>query len=69
LAIDRAYFTPAVQAMSELLPKTQATQLLQDLLLRGEIQVPARLAILATMAAALFVLGLAWLRRELSPRA
>jgi ABC-type multidrug transport system permease subunit len=69
LAIDRAYFTPAVQAMSELLPTTQATQLLQDLLLRGEIQVPARLAILATMAAALFVLGLAWLRRELSPRA
>ena len=69
LAIDRSYFTPAVQAMSELLPTTQATQLMQDLLLRGRIQVPAQLAILATMAGAFFVLGLAWLRRELSPRA
>jgi ABC-2 type transport system permease protein len=69
LAVDRTYFTPAVQTASELLPTTQATQLLQDLLLRGRIQVPAQLAILATMAAALFVLGLAWLRRELSPRA
>jgi ABC-2 type transport system permease protein len=69
LAIDRSYFTPPVQAMSELLPTTQATQLLQDLLLRGRVEVPAQLAILATMAGTFFVLGLAWLRRELSPRA
>jgi hypothetical protein len=60
---------PAVQALSEFLPTTQATDVMQDLLLRGIIREPAQIAILAAMAGVLFVLGLAWLRRELSPRA
>ena len=68
LAIDRSHFTPLVQAISEFLPTTQATAAMQDLLLRGVIRDPAQIAILAAMAGVLFVLGLAWLRRELSPR-
>ena len=68
LAIDRSHFTPLVQALSEFLPTTQATAVMQDLLLRGAAREPVRVAILATMSAVLFVLGLAWLRRELSPR-
>ena len=68
LAIDRSHFTPLVQALSATLPTTQATGLVQDLLLRGAVRDPGQLAILATMAGAMFVLGLAWLRRELSPR-
>jgi len=68
LAIDRSHLTPLVQALTEILPTTQATNLMQDLLLRGVVREPARVAVLACMAAGLFVLGLAWLRRELSPR-
>ncbi len=68
LAIDRRHLTPLVQALSAVLPTTQATSLAHDLLLRGEIRDPGQLAILATMAGAMFILGLAWLRRELSPR-
>jgi ABC-type multidrug transport system ATPase subunit/ABC-type Na+ efflux pump permease subunit len=68
LAIDRAHFTPLVQTISELLPTTQATDVMQDLLLRGAIRDPVRIAVLATMAGALFIIGLGWLRRELSPR-
>jgi len=68
LAIDRSHFTEAVRVASAALPTTQATELLQDLLLRGVIRSPAQVAILATMAGALFELGLARLRHELSPR-
>jgi ABC-type Na+ efflux pump permease subunit len=68
LAIDRTHFTPFVQALSEFLPTTQATIVMQDLMLRGVLRDPGRVAVLSTLAGALFVLGLAWLRRELSPR-
>ncbi len=68
LAIDRGHFTPLIQGLSELLPTTQATAVMQDLLLRGVVRNPSGLIALATMAGAFFVLGLVWLRRELSPR-
>ena len=68
LAIDRSHLSPLVQALTEVLPTTQATNVMQDLLLRGVVREPARVVVLACMAAGLFVLGLAWLRRELSPR-
>ena len=68
LAIDRSHLSPLVQALTEVLPTTQATNVMQDLLLRGVVRDPARVVVLASMAAGLFVLGLAWLRRELSPR-
>ena len=68
LAIDRSHLSPLVQTLTEVLPTTQATNVMQDLLLRGVVREPARVAVLACMAAGLFVLGLTWLRRELSPR-
>jgi ABC-2 type transport system permease protein len=59
---------PAVQIVSWMLPATYATQMLQDVMLRGTFTRPDLLLALAAIGVALFVLAWAMLRRTMARR-
>ncbi|MEO8228697.1 MAG: ABC transporter permease [Chloroflexota bacterium] len=67
LSVDPGQFAPAIQAGAHFLPVTLASELLQDLLLRGTTDGTWRIGGLAAMAAGLFVLAWWQLRRTLAP--
>jgi ABC-type multidrug transport system permease subunit len=68
LAINLALFAWPIQRAATILPITQATQLFNDLLLRGQHGDPLRYALLAAIAIALFFASMVALRRKLAPR-
>jgi ABC-2 type transport system permease protein len=59
---------PAVQIVSWMLPATYATQMLQDVMLRGTFTRPDLLLALAAIGVALFVLAWALLNRTMARR-
>lgn len=67
LAVDPSQFAPGIQAGAQILPVTQASNLLQDLLLRGTSDSGWRLGALGLMAGGLFLLAWWRLRRTLAP--
>ncbi len=67
LAVDPAQFSPAIQAGAQVLPVTLASELLQDVLLRGATDESWRYGELAGLAVGLFVLAWWRLRRTLAP--
>ena len=66
LALDLSQFSAPVRAGSELLPVTQASRLLQELLLRGGPADTARVAALGAMTVVLFLVGWLAVRRTLA---
>jgi ABC-2 type transport system permease protein len=67
LAVDPGQFSPTLQAGAHVLPVTLASELLQDLLLRGATDASWRFVALAAMALGLFVAAWWLLRRTLAP--
>jgi ABC-type Na+ efflux pump permease subunit len=67
LSVDPGQFSPAIQAGAHFLPVTVASELLQDLLLRGATDGTWRVGALAAMAGSLFILAWWRLRRTLAP--
>ncbi len=66
LAINLALFAWPIQRAATILPITQATQLFNDVLLRGQHGDPLRYALLGAIAIALFLASMVALRRKLA---
>jgi ABC-type multidrug transport system permease subunit len=67
LSVDPGQFSPAIQSGAHFLPVTVASELLQDLLLRGATEGNWRFGALAAMAGGLFIVAWWQLRRTLAP--
>lgn len=68
LAVNLALFAWPIQRAATVLPITQATQIFDDVLLRGQHGDPLRYALLGAIAVALFLASMVALRRKLAPR-
>ena len=68
LAVNLALFAWPIQRAATVLPITQATQIFDDVLLRGQHGDPLRYALLGSIAIALFFASMVALRRKLAPR-